>query len=98
LLDLPIGRGEETDAVREARKKEQAGAFGHAHQLMRQIERAPDLLPACPWLRRPLSGDRLSLEFSAISVVCPARRDIKPGVSHGKTCSSIGQQKTASEL
>ena len=45
-VDFPIGRGEEADAVRHAREEQQAGAFGEAHQLIGQIERAPDLLPA----------------------------------------------------
>jgi hypothetical protein len=46
LLDFPVGRGEEADAVRHAREPEQAGAFREAHEFLRQIERAPELLPA----------------------------------------------------
>ena len=46
LLDFPVGRREETNAVRHAREPEQAGSFGEPHQLLRQIERAADLTPA----------------------------------------------------
>ncbi len=45
-VDFPIRRREEADAVRHAREEQQAGAFGEAHQLLRQIERPPELLPA----------------------------------------------------
>ena len=62
LLDLPVGRGEEANAVRHAREKQQAGSFGEAHQLLRQIERAADLAPlrafAALRLRRPALARR----------------------------------------
>ena len=46
-INLPVRRREETHAVRHASEPEETGAFGEAHQFMRQIERAADLVPAC---------------------------------------------------
>jgi hypothetical protein len=46
LFDFPIRRRKEADAIRHAREPEQADALGDAHQFVRQIERATDLVLA----------------------------------------------------
>jgi hypothetical protein len=46
LLNFPVRRGEEADAVRHASEPKKAGSFGEPHQLLGQIERAADLTPA----------------------------------------------------
>src|SRR5580704_9442392 len=55
-FDLPVGRREETHAVRHAGEPEEARAFGEAHQLVRQVERSADLVPARALVALPGRG------------------------------------------
>src|SRR5208283_43034 len=66
LLDLPIGRGEETDAVRHAREPEQAGSLGKAHQLLRRHCQSK-IYTACSRIRADWSSTVFAHELTARS-------------------------------